>query len=77
MYKRQVAINALAFCINKPLKDIYFGLCKAEITAARRDSQPIEVTPDFVFKEGDIVVLLAKPHDLVMAEKILLTGKYE
>jgi CPA2 family monovalent cation:H+ antiporter-2 len=72
-----VAINALAFCINKPLKDIYFGLCKAEITAARRDSQPIEVTPDFVFKEGDIVVLLAKPHDLVMAEKILLTGKYE
>ncbi len=72
-----VAINALAFCINKPLKDIYFGLCKAEITAARRDSHPIEVTPDFVFKEGDVVVLLAKPHDLVMAEKILLTGKYE
>jgi CPA2 family monovalent cation:H+ antiporter-2 len=72
-----VPINALAFCINKPLKDIYFGLCKAEITAARRDSHPIEVTPDFVFKEGDVVVLLAKPHDLVMAEKILLTGKYE
>ena len=72
-----VPINALAFCINKSLKDIYFGLCKAEITAARRDSHPIEVTPDFVFKEGDVVVLLAKPHDLVMAEKILLTGKYE
>ena len=72
-----VPINALAFCIGKPLKEIYFGLCKAEITAVRRDSHPVEVTPDFVFKEGDVVVLLAKPHDLVMGEKILLTGKYE
>jgi len=72
-----VPINALAFCIGKPLKEIYFGLCKAEITAVRRDAHPVEVTPDFVFKEGDVVVLLAKPHDLVMGEKILLTGKYE
>ena len=72
-----VPINALAFCIGKPLKDIYFGVCRAEITAVRRDSHPEEVSPDFVFKEGDVVVLLAKPHDLVMAEKILLTGKHE
>jgi CPA2 family monovalent cation:H+ antiporter-2 len=72
-----VSVNALAYCIGKPLKDIYFGLCKAEITAVRRDAHPVEVTPDFVFKEGDVVVLLAKPHDLVMGEKILLTGKYE
>lgn len=70
-----VPVNALAYCIGKPLKDIYFGLCKAEITAVRRDSHPEEVTPDFVFKEGDVVVLLAKPHDLVLAERILLTGK--
>jgi hypothetical protein len=28
-----------------------------------------------VFKEGDVVVVLAKPHDLVLAERILLTGK--
>ena len=72
-----VPINALAFCIGKPLKDIYFGICRAEITAVRRDSHPVEVAPDFVFKEGDVVVLLAKPHDLILAEKILLTGKYE
>lgn len=72
-----VLINSLAFCINKPLKEIYFGMCRAEITAVRRDNHPVEVTPDFVFKEGDVAVLLARPHDLVMAEKILLTGKYE
>jgi CPA2 family monovalent cation:H+ antiporter-2 len=70
-----VPVNALAYCIGKPLKDIYFGLCKAEITAVRRDANPLEVTPDFVFKEGDVVVVLAKPHDIVLAEKILLTGK--
>ena len=70
-----VPLNALAYCIGKPLKDIYFGLCKAEITAVRRDAHPVEVSPDFVFKEGDVVVLLAKPHDLVLAERILLTGK--
>ena len=72
-----VSINALAYCIGKPVKEIYFGLCKAEITAIRRDASPVESTPDFVFKEGDVVVLLAKPHDLVLAEKILLTGKSE
>lgn len=70
-----VPINALAYCVGKPLKDIYFGLCKAEITAVRRDAHPEEVSPDFVFKEGDVVVILAKPHDLVLAERILLTGK--
>jgi len=68
-------VNALAYCIGKPLKDIYFGLCKAEITAVRRDAHPEEVSPDFVFREGDVVVILAKPHDLVWAERILLTGK--
>jgi len=68
-------VNALAYCIGKPLKDIYFGLCKAEITAVRRDAHPEEVSPDFVFREGDVVVILAKPDDLVLAERILLTGK--
>lgn len=68
-------VNALAYCIGKSIKDIYFGICKAEIAAVRRDSNPVEVSPDFVFQEGDVVVLLAKPHDLVLAERILLTGK--
>lgn len=70
-----VPINALAHCIGRAIKDIYFGDCKAEITAVRRNAQPVEVTPDFVFEESDVVVLLAKPHDLILAEKILLTGK--
>jgi CPA2 family monovalent cation:H+ antiporter-2 len=70
-----VPVNAFAYCVGKPLKDIYFGLCKAEITAVRRDAHPEEASPDFVFKEGDVVVILAKPHDLVLAERILLTGK--
>ena len=68
-------VNALAYCIGKSIKDIYFGICKAEITAVRRNASPVEVSPDFVFEEGDVVVLLAKPHDLVLAERILLTGK--
>jgi CPA2 family monovalent cation:H+ antiporter-2 len=70
-----VPVNALAHCIGIAIKDIYFGECKAEITAVRRNAHPVEVSPDFVFEEGDVVVLLAKPHDLVLAEKILLTGK--
>jgi CPA2 family monovalent cation:H+ antiporter-2 len=70
-----VPVNALAHCIGTAIKDIYFGECKAEITAVRRNAHPVEVSPDFVFEEGDVVVLLAKPHDLVLAEKILLTGK--
>lgn len=70
-----VPLNTMAFCIGKPIKDIYFGDCKAEITAVRRDSHPVEVNPDFVFEANDVVVLLAKPHDLVIAERVLLTGR--
>lgn len=70
-----VPLNTMAFCIGKPIKDIYFGDCKAEITAVRRDSHPVEVHPDFVFEANDVVVLLAKPHDLVIAERVLLTGR--
>lgn len=70
-----VPVNSLAYCVGKAIKDIYFGICRAEITAVRRNAQPVEVSPDFVFEEGDVVVLLAKPHDLVLGEKILLTGK--
>lgn len=70
-----VPLNTMAHCIGKAIKDIYFSDCKAEITAVRRDSHPMEVTPDFVFQQNDVVVLMAKPHDLVMAERILLTGR--
>jgi CPA2 family monovalent cation:H+ antiporter-2 len=70
-----VPVNSLAYCVGKAIKDIYFGLCRAEITAVRRNASPVEVSPDFVFEEGDVIVLLAKPHDLVLGEKILLTGK--
>jgi CPA2 family monovalent cation:H+ antiporter-2 len=70
-----VPVNSLAYCVGKAIKDIYFGSCRAEITAVRRNAHPVEVNPDFVFEEGDVIVLLAKPHDLVLGEKILLTGK--
>lgn len=70
-----IPINSLAHCIGKPLMDIYFGDCNVEIAAIRRNSEPVSANPKFIFEEGDIVVLLAKPHDLVRAEKILLTGK--
>ncbi len=70
-----VPINAFAYCVGKRLMDIYFGQCKVEIAAIRRNSEPVESNPKFIFQEGDVVVLLAKPHDLIRAEKILLTGK--
>ncbi len=70
-----VPLHTLAHCIGKQLMDIYFGDCKVEITAIRRNSNPVEANPRFLFQEGDVIVLLAKPHDLVRAEKILLTGK--
>jgi len=36
-----------------------------------------EATPQTVLREGDVIVLLGGPEDLVSAEKILLTGKYK
>ncbi len=70
-----IPINSLAYCIGKPLMDIYFGDCNVEIAAIRRNSEPVSANPKFIFEEGDVVVLLAKPHDLIRAEKVLLTGK--
>jgi monovalent cation:H+ antiporter-2, CPA2 family len=70
-----VPVNQYAYCVGKRLRDIYFDQCNVEITAIRRDANPVEPNPLFVFAEGDTVVMLAKPHDLVRAEKILLTGK--
>lgn len=70
-----VPINSFAFCVGRRLRDIYFDQISVEVTAIRRHSGPVEANPNFIFQEGDIVVLLAKPHDLVRAEKILLTGK--
>ncbi len=70
-----VPINGFAFCVDKALRDMHFGDIQVEVAAIRRDENPVEPDPNFVFKEGDVIVLLAKPHDLILAEKIILSGK--
>lgn len=70
-----VQVSPFAYCIGKRLRDIYFDQCKVEITAIRRGEHPLEARHEFVFAEGDVVVMLARPQDLIRAEKILLTGK--
>lgn len=70
-----VPINGFAFCVGKAVRDMHFGDIQVEVAAIRRDENPVEPDPNFVFKEGDVIVLLAKPHDLVRAEKVILSGK--
>lgn len=70
-----IPVNAYAYCVGKRLREIYFGACNVEITAIRRGDDAYEASHDLVFEEGDTIVMLAKSHDLIRAEKILLTGK--
>ena len=70
-----VPINGFAFCVGKPLRDLHFGDIQVEVVAIRRNEHPVEPNLNFVFAEGDVLVLLAKSHDLILAEKLILSGK--
>lgn len=70
-----VPITGFAYCVGKALRDMDFGEMQVEVAAIRRHDNPVEPNPSFVFAEGDVLVLLAKPHDLTRAEKLIFTGK--
>ena len=70
-----VVIPANAYCIGKRVMDIDLTPYQVEVKTIRRLSfKHYEAMPESVFAEGDVVVLLGKPEDLVSAEKVLLKG---
>ncbi|NOT68820.1 MAG: potassium transporter [Methylophilaceae bacterium] len=71
-----LAIAASAYCVGKRSIDVWLGAFKVEVKSIRRQNgKAFEPTPDTVFAEGDVLVLLGKPQDLISAEKMLLTGR--
>ena len=70
-----VAIPPTAHAIGKRVMDIGLEVFHVEAKTIRRQSfQPYDAQPESVFAEGDVIVLLGKPEDLVSAERMLLTG---
>ncbi|HZV98835.1 MAG TPA: cation:proton antiporter [Methylophilaceae bacterium] len=70
-----IVIPPSAHCVGKRLMDMGFN-GRIEAKALRRlNLERLEPTPDSVFAEGDVLVLLATPEDLQSAEKMLLTGR--
>lgn len=71
-----VAIPQKAFCVGKCVMDIGFEGHNVEVKTIRRSSfKPYDAQPDSNFAEGDVVVLLGKPEDLTVAERVMLTGR--
>lgn len=69
-----VAITASAYCLGRKLSSVDFSGLDVEVQSVRRQTfKPFKPEPDFVFAEGDVIVLLGAPNDLVVAEKALLS----
>lgn len=70
-----IVIGASAHCVGKRIIDTdIFGFGVAVKSIRRANHKVLEPDPSFVFAEGDAVVLLGKPADLVSAENALLVG---
>ena len=71
-----VAITASAYAVGKRLIDVWLDDYNVEVKSIRRPNlNGLEHTPDTVLAEGDVVVLLGTPENLVSAEKVLLSGR--
>lgn len=71
-----ITLDVAAYCVGKRSIDVWLGAYNVEIKSIRRQHfKAFEPTPDTVFAEGDVVVLLGRPQDLISAEKMLLTGR--
>jgi CPA2 family monovalent cation:H+ antiporter-2 len=71
-----VVIPPGAYCIGKRVMDLGLGNYQVEMKTIRRLSfKPYDAMPESVLAEGDAVVLLGLPEDLVSAERALLTGR--
>ena len=71
-----VAIPPAAYAIGKKIRELGLEELQVEAKTIRRQSfKPYDVEPESVVAEGDAIVLLGKPEDLVSAERLLLTGR--
>ena len=71
-----VDIPPTAYCVGKQVMDLGLENYRVEMKSIRRQSfKPYEPMPESVVAEGDVVVLLGRPEDLVSAERALLTGR--
>lgn len=71
-----VVISSTDYCVNKRLIDVWLSEFDVEIHSMRRiNIADFEHTPDTVFLDGDVVVLLGTPANMSRAEQMLLTGK--
>ena len=71
-----LAIPQNAFCVGKRVMDIGLEGYNVEVKTIRRNTfKPYDAEPQSNFAEGDVVVLLGKPEDLTIAERIMLTGR--
>ena len=70
-----VVISATDYCVNKRLIEVWLSEFDVEIHSMRRmNVSDFEHTPDTIFMEGDVVVLLGSPVNMSRAEQMLLTG---
>ena len=71
-----VDIPPAAYCVGKLVMDLGLENYQVEMKSIRRQSfKPYEPMPESILAEGDVVVLLGRPEDLVSAERALLTGR--
>jgi len=71
-----MVLTASAYAIGKRVMDIGLQSHGVEVKSIRRQNHKgIEPTSDERLAEGDVLVLLGTPEDLLGAEKVLLTGR--
>ena len=71
-----VDIPPAAYCVGKRIMELGLERYEVEMKSIRRQSfKPYEPTPESVLAEGDVVVLLGRPENLMSAERALLTGR--
>ncbi|HEX5538451.1 MAG TPA: cation:proton antiporter, partial [Methylophilaceae bacterium] len=71
-----VVIPPAAYCIGKRVMDLGLEAYQVEMKTIRRLSfKPYDAMPESVLAEGDSVVLLGRPENIISAEKVLLTGR--
>ena len=71
-----MVLSASAYAIGKRVMDIGLQSYRVEVKSIRRQNHKgIEPTSDELLAEGDVLVLLGTPEDLLGAEKVLLTGR--
>jgi CPA2 family monovalent cation:H+ antiporter-2 len=69
-----VRLTERSYAVGRSLGDVALGP-KVEVTGVRRRGARSEVPQtQYRFETGDILVLLGRPADLVLAEKRLLRG---